>query len=297
MKSVLSLICVFALITHCAPRDDESLIGSGGDRGGFDLKSGQTLRVTEQGQKLSSCNQDDDPTWNTIRLFAELSFMFSKVNDLKVIVGKGSRNCVKVSDQDAVEIVLQDAPQSKNYDSSGAFYLVTKLEMMNTQDFLNNAGMVNDMARDMGMSADQLKAFLATEPKRDQITITYLKKADGSSNKPGPKKDEFQLAKGDIITTTLEGNKLPSCRDEKDPTWQTIRLPFDLSALADKLEAVSVVVGKGSRNCVAVSSENTIELELQEEEGGNKYKKLGAHYLVDSLMMINTSDFLNSDLL
>jgi len=291
MGFVLAILVSLTLV-NCGPRDDEKLMNGGGDRSrGFDIKAGQTEKVEAQNGKLKACSEEDDPTWDSSRLFPEMDFVFDKIDQFTVILGKG-RTCVKVSDQDAMEIDLPNAEGRfpKEHDGgTGVFYYVTSLEMRNTDDFLKNTKLVKEVADGMKMSVAQLTGFINQEPRKPQIHLIYLKKTDGSS-KPKPEQPKYTLPKGTMETVFGEGSKLSSC--SSDNVWKSVRLPFALSGIYEKLEGVSVVLGKGAENCVQVSDSSTVELMTEKEEGTGKYDSTGLFYKVRKLQVLNSSDLL-----
>ncbi len=279
MKSITLLVLILTFV-GCGPRDDESLLGGGFNSGqGFDLNSGQVLTVTEQGQKLQSCRDDDQPTWNTVRIYKETSFVYDRVDELNVIVGRGDFNCVPVSNSKAVEVEVQE----DSWRGTGVYYFVTKLEMHNRDDFLANSDLVKKTAEGMAMSEDQLRTYLTTNNDRPQITLTYLKPADGSQSS---QQEDYQLESGFVLTAQKEGVKLPTCNADDDPTWDTIRAPYELKEMFEKLSDVSVLVSAKARNCVAVSTQKTVEMEIQSQEKGD-FAATDQHFLVNKLSLVN----------
>ncbi len=216
MKSLYLILAVF-LVVACGPRDDEKFLGGDGNQGGFDLKSGEIVERKNEGDKLPTCDQSDDPTWDTVRLFNEVSFIFDDLDKLQVVVGKGSRNCVKISNQDSIEIEVQNDPQAKGFDGTGVRYFVIALHLMNTADLLNQQESLEKVAKGMAMSVEQLKEFLNSEPRRDQITLTYLKPTTGTE----PPKEvssslKFATKKGEVAS------------DCKDLRWTSIRVSQEI---------------------------------------------------------------------
>ncbi len=279
MRYILSLVLLVTL-SSCGPRDDESLLGGGSNRGqGYDLQAGKVLEVTTEGQKLESCREADQPTWDTIRIYKETSFIFDKTDQLKVVVGRGDFNCVPVSSKTAIQIEVQDGTWQK----TGDFYFVSKLEMHNLDDFLVKGELVAKTAKDMAMSEDQLRSYLTTDNTRPQITLTYLKPADGSS---AASDDDYTLESGYVLSAELDGLKLPTCSEKDDPIWDTLRLPIVFNSVVEKADEVSVIVSNRSRNCVAVSSQKTVEAEFKENEDSD-YKGTGKHFLVNKLSLVN----------
>ncbi len=281
MRSIALLVLVLTFVfAGCGPRDDESLLGGGfNSNQGFDLNSGQVLTVTEPGQKLQSCRDDDQPTWNTVRIYKETSFIYDKVDELKVLVGRGDFNCVPVSKTKAVEVEVQE----ESWRGTGVYYYVTKLEMHNRDDFLANNSLVKKTAEDMAMSEAQLRTYLTTNNDRPQITLTFLEPADGSQ---ASQQEDYQLESGYVLSAQKEGVKLPTCNADDDPTWNTIRAPFEFKEMFDKLADVSVMVSTRSRNCVSVSTQKTVEMEIQNQDKGD-FTTSGQHFLVNKLSLVN----------
>lgn len=294
MKHIFALFLSLFLL-QCGPRDDASL-NNGSGAGTVSLKAGGTLSVSQEGQKLSTCSQPGDPSWNSIRLFAELNFMFDKVDRLKAIVSKGTYNCTPVSLKNTVSIDLQQAPQSKDYKKS-AYYHVTKIEIRNTSDVLNSPELLNTLATDMAMTSDQLKNYLLSPPQKSQINISYLKPADETKSKADNNKDslqegDFKLPAGNVLYTKAEGGQLPTCSSDSDVAWQTLNLPFEIDFLKDRLDQLQLLVLKGTKNCLQVSNKKTVELQTALSPIGVQYQGTQHYYLVDALQMMHLEDLL-----
>ncbi len=271
---VLYLFLSLTLLISCGPREDELNAGIGGRMGAY----GAEVTVEGQNEKLPSCNAEEDPTWNTVRLFEELSMIFDRTDTLKVVVSKGSRNCVKVSNSEPVEIVIKNDPSSENFTNTGHFYFVTKIEILNTANLLSNEGRLRSVSEGMNMSVDQMRAFLTqSDFVRDQITLTYLSKGEVSLEK--------QLV-------NQNNQKLSTCSDEGDPTWNSIRLFEELSFLYDKLDQLKVVIAKGDFNCVKVSDTEPVEIDLQQN---GVFQGSGQLYFVEAIELVSTEEFLSNE--
>lgn len=249
----LGLILVFGVLLACSPRDGLRDNNSGG--GGRTPQIAPTATVNSENAKLSTCNQATDPTWNTIRLFNELQMIFPKVNQLQWVIGKGTRNCVKVSSTEPVEIVIQKVAEGQQFDSTGAKYLVTSIEIVNTQDLLNDTVGLQKWAAGMAMTVTELQTFLTTD-SRPQMTITHLKslKGEGTTTSPAPQPDSPSVSPIVIFEGEEWQGKTPS--DCSTP-WSDMRVFPEIESLVrENLEkgALRVVLGSGARSCYRIGS-------------------------------------------
>ncbi len=291
MKFFLVSLALLTLAA-CGPREDERINqGGGAGAAGVQLKSGQVLETSKQGEMPETC-PGDAKAWNTIRLFPELSFIFDRLDELKVVVAKGDFNCLKVSDQEAVQIVTGQG--DGKYKDSGVFYHVEKILIQRADDFLGDSKLFKKMAQDMAMSEAQLRAFLNDRPKQN-VNITFLKPADPDAiqNNKGPSlKIDSGLKYGSI--EGVEGTKLPSCSAEGDPIWNIIELDNALVPEAADLASIRTVVGKKTRHCLQVSTKSTVELKIQSSVDAKEFTSTGEHFKVLGLEMFNRQDFIKN---
>lgn len=281
MGLLRSLLCVLLLVS-CGPRDDEKLLG-GGDRGdGFGLKSGERISVAENNKKLPSCSKDDQPTWDSIRLFDELSFMYPKAGNLSVIVGKGDFNCVQVSDSQTVEIDFSDGTGWKG---SGHHYYVYEIVMMPTEDLLNDNFKLKEVAQGMQMSVEQMKSFLNSQPTKAEVTLTYLKRKDGQTTEP---EENLSISIYDELGKTME-----SC---KDKVFTDLRVfPKEREILSQAIESKNLraMVAPGDHNCLKIGDEAS--LSFKNEDG--KFEVQEAKFKVQSIVVRDRSNFLEDPIL
>lgn len=126
---------------------------------------------------------------------------------------------------------------------------------------------------------------------RDQAPL------NGSRNN-GPGGGGINLSSGQTITVDKEGEKLSSCSD--GPTWSTIRFYYEVNFIFEKLKQndVTIIVAKGSSNCLKISNNTPVEFETQKEPMGKDYNKTGVKVYVQKMQIMNTSDLLaRTDLL
>ncbi len=279
MKS-FSLFFFILCIASCGPRDDEKLRDQGGNGGnpGFALAADQVLTASAPGQKLESCSQPDQPTWDTLRLYKETSFLFDKVDQLKVIVGRGDFNCAPVK-SGPLQIEVQDGMAWRK---TGVFYVVDKIEMHNLEDFLRKTDLVQKIARDMAMTEDQLRSFLTAGNARPQITITYLQGSDTEVVPPS-----LPVVK-ELSFLETEGQTISECGET---IWTDIRLVPEIqgkvqSALDER--TLKAVINTGDRNCLKVGSEISIMVKAEgwKPVPGVRVKVVGVMVMDKSLLQI-----------
>ncbi len=256
MKSIL--ILALAFWTACAPRDD---LSPQEGTGGFNQQT-TPIKISNEGEKLSTCSKDTDPTWDTIRLFNELQFIFNKLDQVSLIVGKGTRNCVKVSSIRPVELVIQKVANAMDFENSGAFYFVSAIEIVNTDDLLGNNPLMQELSKGMAMSVAELETFLRTD-KRSQMTITYLQKSPASSQEGSVTSPPAENSPTGQIKIYREpeftGKTASSCNNP----WKDLRIFPDVFLLfknSIEQKQMKMFLAQGDRNCYVIGENSFVSL-------------------------------------
>lgn len=289
-----SLLLIISLFAACSPRDGNPTTDKRKERPKIDLKVGG-LSVSGEGQRLPSCNTDEK--WSTVRLFAELSFMFDKANALSLVVGN-SRNCNVVSKKEVVKIELSKPKGQKGWNQTNFSYHIKKLELRDTSEVLSDQKLLKKLALGMQMSVEQMKTYLSARQRQEQISIVYFKEnslsGDSDSDLEGGagSDGENENTLPEPVVVSEPGMKLPSCSKDSDPTWKTLRLKNDLSGMFSKIDDLKVVVNRGDFNCLPVSENSSVEVELQQQADSKKYEKSGVYYKVTQVELVSLIEFL-----
>ena len=291
----LSALIMCSLICSCGPRDDEKLANGG--QGNQKIKSGSTLVVTAQDGMLSTCNKSVAEAWSDIRMFPELSYLSDKTDQFKAVVSKGI-NCSKVSSQETVEIVFKD--ESGGFNGTGSYFYITKIEAMNTKDFLKDEKRVSEVAKDMAMTSDQLKDYINAEPYKDQVSVTYLKPADGQNNNGGsttpveedPSESEYSWFK----LPEAEGKTASDCKGG-ELVWTSMRVYLPTQSFVNENllnRKITAYVEGGDFNCLAIGAEAAMT--FQNAKGGYDLNP-SLKFKVRSVLVRNKSNLLNDPIL
>jgi hypothetical protein len=290
---------VFTFIS-CSPRDEivEGQLGS---------FSSTVISVEKDGAKLPTCttkegDEKPKPTWNTIRFFHELNFIFPKVknNELSIIVSKGDFNCVKISSDETVELETQIEPRGKDYEKTGAFVYVKKLEIMDTGYLLNNTALMSEFADGMGMSVGQLSTYLKSSPVKTKVNITYVSKTKGKLSDDDKPKDDGGDSNSKLLTYLKlpgdQGKTAGDCGSE----WTSLRLQKwfieeHAEVLKNKIEdkGLKVFVGAGDRHCLPLGASGRFET-LQDD---GSFTLFGPEYIVEAVILRKKSDFFEDPIL
>jgi hypothetical protein len=259
--SLLSILGLSFLIS-CAPRDGAQ-------------PTAPRVRLFDLGAKLPTCSDEGAPTWSTIRLYAESSFLFENLGELRNIVAKGSRTCVEVNRDRPIEIEYEVSPGQ--FRRSGHFYYVRELQLMDTRDLLADDFLMERFSDGMGITPEELRAFLLSSPRRDQVHVMVLGRAGSGSvgSSDGP----------EVVEEA--GQKLSTCSGASDPTWSSIRLFNDFQPVFEHISQFRQIVTKGSRNCVPVGG-SPVEVWIQEQPGASDFSATGVRFHVDRLERMGT---------